>query len=186
MYCPKCGSNNVDEVKFCTRCGTNLAAVSHALTEKSSEGKQAEDWTEKLLKKYYSGRRDTVTGAGLIAGGLMIMALLVAVGMKPMAAFWILCWMFFWGVIAIADGLGKWLASGGEMKKLGFPIPQKELPRPDQKRMASPSEEQASLPSKEYSTDPLRFPGSVTEQTTRNLEERGYPSRLERKSKQTK
>jgi uncharacterized membrane protein YvbJ len=34
MYCPSCGSNNQPEIKFCTRCGTNLGVVSEALTGK--------------------------------------------------------------------------------------------------------------------------------------------------------
>ena len=32
MFCPKCGSNQGEGRKFCTVCGTNLAAVSQALT----------------------------------------------------------------------------------------------------------------------------------------------------------
>ena len=32
MFCPKCGSNQGETKRFCTMCGTNLAAVSQALT----------------------------------------------------------------------------------------------------------------------------------------------------------
>lgn len=32
MFCPKCGSNQADGKRFCTVCGTNLAAVSQALS----------------------------------------------------------------------------------------------------------------------------------------------------------
>src|SRR5262245_7282630 len=32
MFCPKCGSNQGEGKSFCTVCGTNLAAVSQALT----------------------------------------------------------------------------------------------------------------------------------------------------------
>jgi hypothetical protein len=32
MFCPKCGSNQGEGKRFCTVCGTNLAAVSQALT----------------------------------------------------------------------------------------------------------------------------------------------------------
>ena len=31
MTCPRCGSNQIDEVKFCTVCGANLHAVRQAL-----------------------------------------------------------------------------------------------------------------------------------------------------------
>jgi len=32
MFCPTCGKENSAEIKFCASCGTNLEAVSHALT----------------------------------------------------------------------------------------------------------------------------------------------------------
>lgn len=32
MFCPTCGKDNALELKFCASCGTNLEAVSHALT----------------------------------------------------------------------------------------------------------------------------------------------------------
>src|SRR5262245_14029358 len=34
MFCPKCGSNQGEERKFCTSCGTNLLVVSQALSGK--------------------------------------------------------------------------------------------------------------------------------------------------------
>src|SRR5215813_3736111 len=37
MFCPKCGSNQGEGKKFCTVCGTNLAAVSQALTGQTSQ-----------------------------------------------------------------------------------------------------------------------------------------------------
>jgi hypothetical protein len=32
VYCPSCGTQNVSGLRYCTRCGTNLEAVSKALT----------------------------------------------------------------------------------------------------------------------------------------------------------
>ena len=32
MFCPTCGKENSSEIKFCASCGTNLEAISHALT----------------------------------------------------------------------------------------------------------------------------------------------------------
>lgn len=37
MFCPTCGKENPRERKFCSACGTNLEAVTHALTG-SGEG----------------------------------------------------------------------------------------------------------------------------------------------------
>jgi hypothetical protein len=186
MYCPNCGSQNQADVKFCTRCGTNLAAVTQALAGKPGDEGRLDDWTVKLLKKYYAGRRDTVFGIGMVAGGLMIMGLLASVGMRPMASFWIVCWMFIWGVIALADGLAKWFASSGEMKLLSLPAMQNYLPRATQEQFVPPAAVQADPPSAKYTTGPTEFPGSVTEQTTRHLEEGDLKPPAQRQSKQTR
>src|SRR5262245_15082789 len=39
MICPRCSSNQVDEVKFCTVCGANLAAVRQALDLPTTDDK---------------------------------------------------------------------------------------------------------------------------------------------------
>ncbi len=39
MYCPRCGSNQNEEVKFCTVCGGNLSAVRHAVETRQTAGK---------------------------------------------------------------------------------------------------------------------------------------------------
>jgi len=42
MICPRCASNQSDEIKFCTSCGANLQAVREALD--APEGKKF-DWS---------------------------------------------------------------------------------------------------------------------------------------------
>lgn len=37
MFCPTCGKDNSSEIKFCAGCGTNLEAVSHALTGREED-----------------------------------------------------------------------------------------------------------------------------------------------------
>lgn len=39
MYCPRCGSNQHDDVKFCTVCGANLSAVRQAVETRETAGK---------------------------------------------------------------------------------------------------------------------------------------------------
>ena len=45
MICPRCASNQVDDVKFCTFCGANLHAVREALELKDAD-KKTDWWTE--------------------------------------------------------------------------------------------------------------------------------------------
>lgn len=45
MTCPRCGSNQLEEVKFCTVCGANLHAVRQALETRDPEEKFTWDKT---------------------------------------------------------------------------------------------------------------------------------------------
>ena len=45
MICPRCASNQTDNVKFCTFCGANLEAVREVLALKDTDRK-ADWWTE--------------------------------------------------------------------------------------------------------------------------------------------
>lgn len=164
------------KIKFCTRCGTNLGVVSEALTGKIAGKTGAEDRMAKLMRDYYRGRRDTITGAVLIPAGILIMAIMAAAGMKPIGAFLIICWMFFWGAPALAGGLGKWIASKAELKSLGYGSQSQIQGTLAQQVVAASSEE---LLHSGYSTGPVDSPGSVTEHTTRQLDERGYVPPLE-------
>lgn len=156
MYCPNCGSQNKDGTKFCTRCGTNLLAVAKALGQQRNE-----DANESLLlKQYYSGRREAITGAGLILGGLMVMLIMIASGLPAIASFWIICWMFIWGSIAMAKGVGKWASAYDHLKALGGDSDR------DQRALSG------SLPPQQVlDAGPGYLPGSLTEGTTRKLEE---------------
>ena len=182
MYCPNCGVNNQAEVKFCTRCGTNLGVVSEALTGKIKAKPDPEDRMAKVMKDYYRGRRDTITGAVMIPAALLIMTIMAAAGLNPIAAFFIVCWMFFWGAGALAGGLGKWIAASSEMKSSGYGSRSQFQGAHLQHPLHAA---QAELPPPDYSTGPVGYPGSVTEQTTRQLDERGYAA-LEREPDQNR
>lgn len=178
MYCPNCGSSNQAEVKFCKHCGTNLGVVSEALTGKLAVQSGVDDRMAKLMRDYYRGRRDSITGAVLIPSGLFVMVLMVAAGMNPIGAFFIICWIFFWGVSALAGGLGKWISSAGEMKALGYGS-QSQFQGTAANQFASTGAPR-EIEAPDYSTGPVGYAGSVTEQTTRQLDEHKPVRPLER------
>src|SRR5262245_60507654 len=44
MFCPACGLQVNDDLKFCRQCGANLRGVRDAMTSNSAEGKP--DWSK--------------------------------------------------------------------------------------------------------------------------------------------
>ena len=52
MICPRCASNQSDNVKFCTFCGANLEAVREALALKDTDNKKF-DWSETWVAEMF-------------------------------------------------------------------------------------------------------------------------------------
>ena len=170
MYCPSCGSNNREELKFCTRCGTNLEVVSNALAGKPSTGLETSQRAVGLLKDFYRGRTMTLIGAAGSALSLFKLAGVFLLGfpekMMPIAMlalgfFLLSLYAFIWGLI-------RWNNSSSEIKALGS--------SPSKLRHSITADHQLTttepdISTRVYSTDPIKTPGSVTDQTTHFLDE---------------
>ena len=184
MYCPNCGSNNQAGIKFCTRCGTNLAVVSEALSGRTGQP-AADDRVVKLLKDYYSGRRATFLGTPLLACGVtMLTGFFVANLPDNLSALFLLPLIStVYGAISTFSGISRWMDSSSELKALGYDDPKKAAPRPAKSALAAQPAELETAGSKGYVTDPIE-PGSVTEQTTNLLEEGGAVTHREIRPKQ--
>jgi zinc-ribbon domain len=181
VYCPNCAHENQPEIKFCTRCGTNLAVVSEALGSKLvASNKVIDERLAKVIKDYYHGRRDTITGVVLLPAAVKVVSLLILLGLSPVASFFIVSWMVFWGIAALAGGLGKWIAASGEMKALGYTPPPSKLWMRAQKLLSSASTSEDAKHSTNKLAERIEIPASVTEHTTRELEARGHATPMER------
>ncbi|HSB09528.1 MAG TPA: zinc ribbon domain-containing protein [Blastocatellia bacterium] len=171
MYCPNCGSNNQAEIKFCTRCGTNLGVVSEALTGKQATPPQSDERMVKLLKDYYASRRATLIGGLTLPAGLaLLMAMFVTGFPEHLLVIALLgLGLTIYGAIIGIWGVGHWVDSTSEMKALNVVVPANNAR--DASRASIETSRIASLPARvdDYSTDPIE-PGSVTEQTTRQLD----------------
>lgn len=171
MFCPSCGSNNQDEVKFCTRCGTNLGVVSDALSGRTTGALETDERTVSLLKDYYRSRRMMIIGAAVSAVSLFKLAGPFLLGFpEKMIPIVILSLLFlFLSLFAFIWGLVKWNNSASELKALEFsPSKGKTLPAAEQSRLAG---EHARVVKSAYETDPIPSATSVTEQTTHLLDE---------------
>lgn len=51
MFCPQCGTNLNEDLKFCKQCGANLYAVRHALTAPDTQEKF--DWSKTWVAEMF-------------------------------------------------------------------------------------------------------------------------------------
>ena len=56
MICPRCASNQSDNVKFCTFCGANLEAVREAIELKDTDKKS--DWSENWWAEMFGDKAE--------------------------------------------------------------------------------------------------------------------------------
>lgn len=161
MFCPKCATNNLDNVAFCRSCGANIKLVPQALTgqlptqERESEGLSAS-----------SRRRGQLTLDNSLKNIFMGIAFLIigiALSRTGMGAGW-----WFWMLIPAFSLLGTGIAQYIRLKE----AEKRQVlnSAPDQSRYGSlpASQRPASFPASNQ--DELAAPPpSVTEGTTRHL-----------------
>ena len=177
MYCPTCGSQNQDELKFCTRCGTNLSIVADALSGKLDAPAQIDERLVRLLKHYFRGRRNALIGfaLGVIGASKLGIAALLNTADLPINLFMIIfnsvfAALFLFGIIWFIIGTAKWNNASSELKALGYDNPQDALPKMKRQSAALP-EPSTTMVVKNLDTDSIKEPVNVTEQTTRQLTE---------------
>ena len=170
VYCPSCGSNNQDEVKFCRRCGVNLGVVSDALSGRPAEQSRIDERMVKVFKDYYRGRNAVIIGAVASLVALFKVTLFALVGLPAATGFLgtLAGMFFFFGVIALVWGTAKWNNAASEIKAIARAAGAGKSSRPTEDHVGLLQAEPAHIRDN-ASTDPLGFPASVTEQTTRHL-----------------
>ena len=188
MFCPQCGTNQSDELKFCKSCGGNLFAVRQVVATRETGGKfdWSKTWVAEMMlsegerekrreelerqrgiapgesrshKEIKAGVITTSVGIGLAIFLFVFMQGIIAGGNVDKDAAAILSRLWIVGVIPFFVGLG--LLINGLFVKSSGQAPTK----PDTLASAA---QPASLPR----GDASEFgpsPSSVTEHTTRQL-----------------
>jgi len=172
MYCPSCGSNNPNDLKFCTRCGTNLGVVSDALSGATTGALETDERTVSLLKDYYRSRRMMIIGGAASALSLFKLAGPFLLGFpEKMIPIVILSLGFLLlSLIAFVWGLVKWNNSSSEIKALGISLSKGRALASAQEHLqlsTHPSVNDSPV----HAIDPIASPSSVTEHTTHLLDE---------------
>jgi hypothetical protein len=194
MICPRCNSNQSDEIKFCTSCGANLQAVREAVAapEASNKFDWGNTWVAEMfmsgqaqeLRKLEMERRMGVTpeikryneikagvitssvGVGLAIFLFVFMQGLIGAGVAPHAAS-ILGSLWIAGVIPFLVGIALML-NGLVVSKRMVEIQRREINQRKANALDAETATQRSL--RPADTNEFVPPGfSVTDQTTRHL-----------------
>lgn len=168
MFCPKCGTKNPDNGKFCRKCGTDLETVSDAITGKLSISNK---YNEK------NGKKEKVSWEGAISklfSGLAFLIIAIILGYTGAAggrAWWF--WMLIPAFAMIGSGIAQviqikhnesrniTISSNNDVNEFSSNQPG-SLP-PKQTEFVS------NIPDSTYKTGDL-VPPSIVENTTRHLE----------------
>lgn len=179
MFCPKCGTQNPDNGKFCRTCGTDLSPVSDALAGKSRD-RTPNAWKMQPMQPIQLRDRkgksvNWESAFGKLFTGIAFLAVAIALALSERGNGW-----WFWMLIPGFGALGGGLAQIYQLRKLE--AEKKFSPALEAKTndAFAPVSSAASLPPTRteyverqksiYDTGEFAAPPSVVEGTTRHLE----------------
>src|SRR5688500_2981247 len=173
MFCPKCGTQNPDNGKFCRSCGIDLGNVTDALAQPARQTTgfgmiepiqpiQLSKWDARKHRSndphelYADGVKSIVSGIGFV----IISMVLLFTGVAGGRAWW---WaMLFPAFTFLAKGISYCVKSKS--------MTQPSLPGASSGQQTLPSAPTVwAAPESSYKTGDL-VPPSVTDNTTRHLE----------------
>jgi hypothetical protein len=197
MFCPQCGSNQSDELKFCKLCGANLQAVRQVVTTRQTGDKfdWSKTWVAEMflsegernkreqelehqrgitpeVKRYNEIKAGVITscvGIGLMIFLYVFMRGIILGGKIPQDAAEIISRIWVAGVIPLFVGLGL-LINGLFVSKKQVEAVRQKLPAPP-----SAYEKGTAPPALRSAETSGLIPSdvSVTEETTRHLSNPG-------------
>jgi|SRR5215510_8202123 len=125
MFCPQCGVENQDQIRFCRSCGTELDAVVLALDTRTASPSELSSTRENDIELAQQRLQLQVDGIHRVVRGALIFVTGILFGI-PLALFskdtdwhsnWILVWLVtcgwlpVWGAFMIGTGLSNLIHS---------------------------------------------------------------------------
>lgn len=165
MYCPKCGNEQLsNDTRFCSKCGIALGIAGELIGD-SSQQLQRE-------KREMAGIGLTIATVIMLFNFLLVYGIVTLPHLVNPVFFWI--WLSFVVVSLLVAGIGlTQLIKGGFFRRLkDRELQLKLMKAQDQRRVVPPTE----VPNRELASATFDH-ASVTETTTRNLEQKVPVSR---------
>jgi hypothetical protein len=196
MFCPQCGTNQSDELKFCKSCGANLSAVRQVVTTREAPDKfdWSKTWVAEMLlsedekekrkreregrlyaeylryKEIKAGVITSFVGIGVMIFLYVLMQGIILSGQNPPSDAAILSRVWVAGMIPFFVGLAL-LTNGVFVSKKLIELARRELQGTEAAKRLESAEHtpDALAPSADWYETGSPKP-SVTEHTTRQLE----------------
>ncbi len=166
MFCPKCGTKNPEDGKFCRKCGTDLGNVTDALSGKLSSGSDNKRKHRKENISWDSAIRKLFMGIAFLAVSIVLGFTGAAGGRNWW--FWLLIPAFAMMGAGVAQIIN--LKQGTQDHSIDLTDDTKQISSQKQQALpATQTEYVSNIPDKNYQTGDL-VPPSVVENTTRHLE----------------
>lgn len=166
MFCPKCGTKNPNDGKFCRKCGTDLGTVSDAITGNLP--------SKKALKKHKKEKASWESAMSSLFTGIAFLAISIILGITNAAngsKWWY--WMLIPAFAMIGAGVAKTIQLKQDAKeKVSIDLTEDTKQINSQQQEALPPKQTefvSDFPNSKYQTGDL-VPPSVVENTTRHLE----------------
>ena len=167
LFCPKCGTKNIEGAKFCRGCGADIALIPQALAGHLPETRAVQQYSaldaydaRRQRRRREPPRIDKAISTGFTGFAFLIVAIVLS--FTGAGHDW-----WYWLLIPAFTCMGGGVAEYARFKYAQKPAP--ELPSAEEPRAAMPPRARASaLPP--LNTSELVQPPSVTEGTTRHLD----------------
>lgn len=194
MFCPRCGSNQDDELRFCKLCGANLYAVKQVVDSKQTDEKfnwnntwvadmfassaeqiRRQKELERLqgitpeTKRYNEIKAGVITGSVGVALTIFLFVFMQGIivgGKVPHDTAEILARIWVAGLIPVFVGLAL-IFNGYFVSRKMVEAAKREAARDTGELSSGPTDTPALKPANTTEFVPTRF--SVTEDTTRHL-----------------
>jgi hypothetical protein len=163
MYCPKCGTQNIDNASFCRACGSNLSLVPQALTGHLPEAVSVGEMVRRSRRERKRDKPPSLDRAvrEVFSGIAFICVAFAVLFYAPAGSIWWF-WMFIPAFMGVGSGIGEYIRYKQSQKTPQLASSVYTPPA------VPPAPYGGELPPR--NTADLYAPPSVTENTTRLLD----------------
>ena len=165
MYCPSCGTNNLEGAKFCRSCGADISLVPQALMGRLPESQSVVVEDTGRRGRRHKGEPSLEKAIKNIFMGLGFLIVTIVLAFTPMGRAWWF-WMFIPAFSMLGGGLAEWL----RLKHAETRALPRASTRQDVGSLPPPPLAAAELP-RRNTAELIMQPPSITEGTTRHLGE---------------